>query len=203
MFGWQQAASFASCSGFMAVAVAFGLQAVLSMRSSKERAPSVLHTHTHTPTHLTNIGLLCIRDKRTARGVKSSSQVNTRAEDHNAAVALLSALSHPSAASSSPAVSCYLLLILIPMTLPVFRPDVCVFPCRRAAAAAVEQVATQRSGRRCGRRGQNKACVSARPAALATGRNHILLLSNTSCKSNYFNKSFNNGENVEGRTSCC
>lgn len=150
------------------------------------------HTHTHTPTHLTNIGLLCIGDKRTARGVKSSSQVNTRAEDHNAAVALLSALSHPSAASSSPAVSCYLLLILIPMTLPVFRPDVCVFPCRRAAAAAVEQVATQRSGRRCGRRGQNKACVSARPAALATGRNHILLLSNTSCKSNYFNKSFNN-----------
>uniref|UniRef100_A0A674NBM7 N-terminal EF-hand calcium binding protein 3 n=1 Tax=Takifugu rubripes TaxID=31033 RepID=A0A674NBM7_TAKRU len=35
-------------------------------------------------------------------------------------------------------------------------------------AAAVEQVATQRSGRRCARRGQNKACISARSAAPAT-----------------------------------
>ncbi|XP_056887253.1 N-terminal EF-hand calcium-binding protein 1 isoform X2 [Takifugu flavidus] len=35
-------------------------------------------------------------------------------------------------------------------------------------AAAVEQVATQRSGRRCARRGQNKACIPARSAAPAT-----------------------------------
>lgn len=191
-FGWQLISlPSLPCSGFMAAAVAFGLQAVLSMRRSKERAPSVLHTPPPT-SQILGSRVYETGGQRWERN-QARLHVNRRAADPNAAVAPLPSISHPPAPSSGPAVSGYVLLILIPMTRPVFRPDVCVLAfLRRRDVAAVEQVATQRSGRRCARRGQNKACIPARPAALATGTHCLLLLSNSSCKSNDLNKSLNN-----------
>ncbi len=63
-----------SCSRFAAVAVAFGLQAVLSMRTSQQYAPSVLsarhrtHTHTHACARTHTHTIKCTH-KDTTKGV--------------------------------------------------------------------------------------------------------------------------------------
>lgn len=71
------------CSGLMAVAVAFGLQAVLSMRNSKERAPSVLHTHS-----LSNIGRVPRILDKTKTGWRKCVCLNYRQGDREMQVIL-------------------------------------------------------------------------------------------------------------------